>query len=103
MQDDATVKCWGYNGAGALGQGDTFNKGDDANGLCPPSSITASFKLALRFLLLVPDLSTCRDGSEPPVDRAGGWEDGRSRQRWEPTHVRAAGKTIHWEIGGGDR
>jgi len=41
-QDDATVKCWGYNGDGQLGLGDDSNRGDDANGPCPPSSTTAS-------------------------------------------------------------
>ena len=41
MQDDATVKCWGDNGHGRLGQGDTSGRGDEANGPCPPSSTTA--------------------------------------------------------------
>ncbi|KAJ1490359.1 hypothetical protein T484DRAFT_1935230, partial [Baffinella frigidus] len=31
LLDDATLKCWGYNGAGNLGLGDTSNRGDDAN------------------------------------------------------------------------
>jgi len=37
-QDDATLKCWGYNGEGMLGLGDSFNRGDDANGPYLPIS-----------------------------------------------------------------
>jgi len=33
-QDDATLKCWGNNDMGQLGLGDSFNRGDDANGPC---------------------------------------------------------------------
>jgi E3 ubiquitin-protein ligase HERC3 len=29
LLDDATVKCWGTNGSGQLGQGDTLARGDD--------------------------------------------------------------------------
>ena len=29
--DNATVKCWGFNFHGALGLGDTVNRGDGAN------------------------------------------------------------------------
>jgi len=35
LQDDATVKCWGYNFYGQLGQGDTSGRGDDSNGDFP--------------------------------------------------------------------
>ena len=62
-QDDATIKCWGYNGEGQLGQGHTSNRGANANGPCPPSSITASLNLAIRFLTLVPGLSIAELGS----------------------------------------
>ncbi|MFO0667496.1 MAG: hypothetical protein U0174_26330 [Polyangiaceae bacterium] len=31
--DDGTLKCWGYNGNGVLGQGDTMHRGDDPNEL----------------------------------------------------------------------
>jgi len=34
-QDDATVKCWGYDGHGELGQGDTSSRGDQSHGGCP--------------------------------------------------------------------
>ena len=34
-QDDATVKCWGSNYNGELGQGDTMFRGDGGNGGCP--------------------------------------------------------------------
>ena len=34
-QDDATVKCWGWNEYGALGQGDASDRGDGSNGGCP--------------------------------------------------------------------
>jgi alpha-tubulin suppressor-like RCC1 family protein len=31
LLDNMTVKCWGYNGYGTLGQGDKVNRGDDAD------------------------------------------------------------------------
>ena len=33
LLDDGSVKCWGRNNEGQLGLGDTFNRGDGANGL----------------------------------------------------------------------
>ena len=55
-QDDATVKCWGFNLLGQLGVGDTSNRGYNANGPCPPSSTPASLLPAPRVLTLVPAL-----------------------------------------------
>ena len=34
-QDDATVKCWGYNNDGQLGYGDTSSRGDVGTGGWP--------------------------------------------------------------------
>ena len=34
-QDDATVKCWGYNYYGHLGYGDTSDRGAVSDGGCP--------------------------------------------------------------------
>ena len=61
-QDDTTLKCWGYNGGGQLGLGDNSNRGDDANGPCPPSSTTASLAPAPRVLTLAPTLRVQRWG-----------------------------------------
>ena len=51
-QDDETVKCWGLNDNGQLGLGDIVNRGDDADGPCPPSSTTASCLPTARVLAL---------------------------------------------------
>jgi len=60
-QDDATVKCWGWNINGQLGLGHYSNWGVNANGLCPPSSATASLVPA-PDLTLVPALLVQRWG-----------------------------------------
>jgi hypothetical protein len=62
LQDDATVKCWGSNYDGNLGQGDTSDRGDNANGACLASSTTASTLSASRVLTLAPDLRVQRWG-----------------------------------------
>jgi hypothetical protein len=73
-QDDTTVKCWGLNIDGQLGLGDNFNRGDDANGPCPPSSIIASFVPASLDPTLAPALGVQRIESGvnlPSVDLGG--------------------------------
>ena len=37
--DNASVKCWGYNGAGQLGIGNTTNMGDNASEMAVLPSI----------------------------------------------------------------
>ena len=39
-QDDATVKCWGDNNKGQLGQGDKKTRGDGSNGGCPAGPVS---------------------------------------------------------------
>ena len=94
-QDDATIKCWGQSVYGQLGLGDTSDRGDDANGPCPPSPTTAALVPTSRVLTI---FFVCRDGGEPAVGRPGAWEDGRNRQRRVDAHVRSAGKATQWEI-----
>ena len=69
-QDDATLKCWGRNNYGQLGLGDTYTRGDDANGHCPPNSTTASLVPAPRVLTLTPAL------------RVQGWGRTSLRSTW---------------------
>ena len=75
-QDDATVKCWGWNIYGQRGLGDNSDRGDDVNGPCPPLSITASLVPASLVLTLAPALGVQRievGRTIPSVD-LGGWE-----------------------------
>ena len=62
MQDDATLKCWGDNTVGQLGLFDTTSRGDDANGPCPMSPITASLVPCPHVLTLAPGLRVQRWG-----------------------------------------
>jgi alpha-tubulin suppressor-like RCC1 family protein len=41
--DDGTVKCWGYNGEGELGLGDTRARGDSGGELAPDTTVDLSF------------------------------------------------------------
>ena len=50
------MKCWGMNSNGQLGLGDTANRGDGANGPCPPSSREREFfidNLLVRIQLII--------------------------------------------------
>jgi len=70
-QDDATLKCWGYNDEGQLGLGDTLRRGDDANGPCPPSSTAVSLVPA------PPHVLTCAAAL-----RVQGWGPTSLRSTW---------------------
>jgi len=41
--DDGTLKCWGYNGYGQLGLGDTKNRGDTGDKLSADTTVSLSF------------------------------------------------------------
>ena len=42
-QDDAKVRCWGYNGEGQLGYGDKSDRGDTKNGKPAQPFFSSSF------------------------------------------------------------
>jgi len=72
-QDDATVKCWGWNLYGQLGYGDTSRRGDGSNGARPSRGCGGREEEWSRWLTVVP----CRrDGGEASCSRSGVWEEG---------------------------
>ena len=70
-QDDATVKCWGRNDYGELGQGDASDRGYQSNGECParPTRGCASREEEWGWWLTV--LPCRRDGGKPFCGRSG--------------------------------
>jgi alpha-tubulin suppressor-like RCC1 family protein len=50
LLDDATVKCWGDNASGALGQGDTLNRGDDPNEMVSLTPISLGAGLVVKAI-----------------------------------------------------
>ena len=85
LQDDATVKCWGYNVYGKLGLGNDVRWGDDANGPCPPNTTTASLFPTPRVLTHCPCSSTRGDDANGPCPLSSSTAFLVSAQR-APTH-----------------
>ena len=69
LQADATVKCWGGNPMGQLGQGDAVSRGSNPNGpsLAHASQLAHPVVPAPRFLILCSCFTVSRHHVSSPV------------------------------------